>query len=158
MIVTFCGHADFIPSGEYERRIFDFLEETVGNQVAEMYLGGYGKFDDFAYHCCKKYKDKHPNTTLVFVTPYRSNTYLQNYLASQGKKFDFILYPEIENKLKKYAIIYRNQYMIEKADFVVAYVTHAHGGAYKAYAYALKKEKKVLNLSYFKIPRPISTG
>ena len=30
MIITFCGHADFFKSEEYEQRIFTFLEETIG--------------------------------------------------------------------------------------------------------------------------------
>ena len=92
-------------------------------------------------------REKHPNTKLVFVTPYLSDTYLHNYSEMQGKTYDFILYPEIETKPKRYAITYRNRYMIEKADFVIAYVMHAYGGAYKAYEYAVKRKKEVLNLA-----------
>ena len=149
MIVTFCGHARFIPAEEYERKIFDFLEKKVGDRSADMYLGGYGEFDNFAYNCCRKYKNKHPNITLVFVTPYLLDTYLHNYFEQHDKAYDFILYPEIESKLKKYAIVYRNQYMIEKADFIIAYVSHACGGAYEAYKYAKKEGKEVFNLAYF---------
>ena len=58
MIVTFCGHSKFSASMEYERKILSFLEEWVGDNVAEMYLGGYGEFDGFAYTCCKKYKKR----------------------------------------------------------------------------------------------------
>ena len=147
MIVTFFGHAHFIPTKEYEQKLFDLLERRVGDQAADMYLGGYGEFDDFAYTCCKRYQEKHPNTKLVFVTPYLSDTYLHNYSEMQGKTYDFILYPEIETIPKRYAITYRNRYMIEKADFVIAYVMHAYGGAYKAYEYAVKRKKEVLNLA-----------
>ena len=45
MIISFCGHADFSQSKEYEQKILDFLEEKVGEQCADMYLGGYGIFD-----------------------------------------------------------------------------------------------------------------
>ena len=61
MIIAFCGHADFKRAEEYECRILAFLEEKVGDDSADMYLGNYGEFDHFAYDCCKKYKVTHPN-------------------------------------------------------------------------------------------------
>ena len=61
--------------------------------------------------------------------------------------YDSIIYPEIENKPKRYAITYCNRYMVEKADFVVAYITHDWGGAYKTYKYAKQKKKEILNIS-----------
>ena len=37
--------------------------------------------------------------------------------------------------------------MVEKADYVVAYVEHSWGGAYQAYKYAKGKGKSVYNLA-----------
>ena len=147
MIVTFCGHAQFSKSEEDEQKILAFLEQKVGDQPADMYLGGYGEFDSFAYDCCKKYKAEHQNVSLVFVTPYMTVDYQKNHLDCQKARYDFILYPEIEDKPKRYAITYRNRFMIEKADFVVAYVSHDWGGAYTAYKYAKRKGKEVFNLA-----------
>ena len=147
MIVTFCGHAQFSKSEEYEQKLLAFLEERVGNRPADMYLGGYGDFDSFAYDCCKKYKKNHPNISLVFVTPYLITDYQHNHSQYQETKFDSILYPEIEDKPKRYAITYRNKYMVEKADFVVAYITHEWGGAYKTYQYAKRKKKSIFHIS-----------
>jgi uncharacterized phage-like protein YoqJ len=147
MIVTFCGHAQFSKSKEYEQKILAFLEEKVGNQPADMYLGGYGSFDSFAYDCCKKFKETHPNVSLVLVTPYLTVEYQKNHLDYQKTKYDFILYPEIEDKPKRYAIAYRNKYMVEKADFEVAYVSHDCGGAYTTYKHAKRKGKAIFNLA-----------
>ena len=69
MIVTFCGHAHFLKSEEYEKKILTFLEEKVGDQPADMYLGGYGEFDSFACDCCKKFKETHSKVSLIFITP-----------------------------------------------------------------------------------------
>ncbi len=149
MIVTFCGHAQFQGSEECEQKILNILEETVGEQRADMYLGGYGGFDRFAYTCCKKYQERHPKISLVFITPYLTVAYQKNHLCFQEQRYDMILYPEIEDKPKRYAICYRNQYMVEKADCVVAYVTHHRGGAYATYRYAKRKGKKILNLANF---------
>ena len=149
MIITFCGHANFCKTEEYEQKMLAFLRETVADQPAELHLGGYGNFDRFAYDCCKKYKKDHPNVSLVLVTPYLTIDYQQNHLKQQETKYDYILYPDIEDKPKRYAIVYRNKYMVEKADYVIAYVQHHRGGAYQTYRYAQRKGKKIFNLADF---------
>ena len=149
MIVTFCGHSRFSKSEEYEQKILAFLEEKVGDRHADMYLGGYGSFDNFAYDCCKKYKETHTNISLVLVTPYLTIDYQKNHLDYQKARYDSILYPEIEDKPKRYAITYRNKYMVEMADYVVAYVSHNWGGAYTTYKHAKRKGKEIFNLGIF---------
>ena len=109
MIVTFCGHREFLKTAEHEQKILAFLQEKVGNQPADMYLGGYGGFDNFAYDCCKKYQTTHPQISLVFVTPYLTVEYQRNRLQYEEKLYDAIAYLEIENKPKRYAIAYRNK-------------------------------------------------
>ena len=80
MIVTFCGHSDFVQTQEYEGKILDFLEEKIGDAPAELYLGGYGSFDAFARRCGKKFQETHPNTKLIFITPYITIDYQKNHL------------------------------------------------------------------------------
>lgn len=152
MIVTFCGHRRFSKEEKYEEAILSFLEEKVGNQTVEMYLGGYGNFDSFAYECCKKYKQEHPNVTLVFITPYMTVEYQKNHLEEQKKRYDLIIYPEIEDKPIKFAITYRNKWMVEKADFVVCYIERDYGGAYQTYKYAKRKGKAIFNIAQKDIP------
>ncbi|MBE6703532.1 MAG: hypothetical protein E7585_09035 [Ruminococcaceae bacterium] len=149
MIVTFCGHAHFHEAQEDEQKIIAFLEGKVGDQPADIYLGGYGGFDGFAYRCCKKYKETHPKVALVFVTPYLTVGYQKNHMDEWRTRYDSIIYPEIEGKPKRFAITYRNKYMVEKADFVVVYITHDWGGAYTAYKHAKRKGKKIFNLADF---------
>ena len=48
---------------------------------------------------------------------------------------------------KRYAILKRNEYMIERADVVIAFVNRNFGGAYKSYDYAKRKNKKIYNLA-----------
>ena len=149
MIVTFCGHAHFSRSEEYEQQILAFLEEKVGDQPADMFLGGYGDFDHFAYVCCKKYQKTHPNISLVLVTPYPPIDSCDSRFRYCEEKYDCILYPALENVPKKFAIVHRNRYMAEKADYVVAFVSHGFGGAYTTYQYAKRKGKKIFNLANF---------
>ena len=56
------------------------------------------------------------------ITPYMTVEYQRNPLAYQKDKYDAIIYPEIEGKPQKFAISYRNKWMVDKADCVVAYV------------------------------------
>ena len=146
MIITFCGHAQFSKSEKYQRTVLDFLKRTVGDQAADMYLGGYGNFDSFAYGCCLKYKESHPNISLVFITPYVTPEYMKNRFECQSTKYDSVIYPEIEDKPLKFAITYRNRWMVEKADYVVCFITHSYGGAYKTYQHAKKCNKKIINI------------
>ena len=149
MIITFCGHANFFKSEEYEQKILTFLEEKRGDQPADLYLGGYGDFDSFAYDCCRKYQETHPKVSLVFVTPYLDVEYQKNHLDHQRTRYDSMIYPEIEDKPKRYAILYRNKYMVEKADYVVAYVSRNWGGAYQTYKHAKRRGKLIFNLAKF---------
>lgn len=150
MIVTFCGHTQFVKTVECEQKILSLLSERIGDMPADIFLGGYGNFDSFAYDCCKKYKESHPNIDLILVTPYVTVEYQRNHLRYQEKKYDSILFPEIEDKPKRYAIVYRNRFMIEKADFVIAYVSHHWGGAYTMYRYGKRKGKVIYNLADLK--------
>ena len=147
MIVTFCGHSDFQKNEEYEQRIFEILQQNIGNEAAEIYLGEHGAFDEFAYYCCKKYKQMHKNVSLVFITPYMLS-------KCPKRRYDYIIYPEIEDKPIRFAISYRNKYMIQMADFVIAFVEREWGGAYQSYKYAIRKGKVVFNLA----PKNNKTG
>ncbi|MBQ9117071.1 MAG: hypothetical protein IJY04_08595 [Clostridia bacterium] len=129
------------------KKKLDLLEKTVGSQYAEMYLGGYGDFDSFAYNCCKKYKQTHPDTLLVFVTPYITVEYQRSTLDYQKLRYDTIIYPEIENRPLKFAITYRNKWMVDKADFLICAIEHEYGGAYKTYRYAKTQKKQIFNIT-----------
>jgi len=147
MIVAFFGHAQFTVKTEYESRLISILEETIGIQKADIYLGGYGEFDAFAYRCCQKYKATHPDISLVLVTPYITKSYQENRLIHEKDRYDALLYPPIEDKPLRFAITYRNQWMVEQADVIIMGITHTWGGAYKTYQYAKRKKKKTINLT-----------
>ncbi len=150
MTVAFFGHAQFYEREEYKQKIFAFLETKIGDLEVDMYFGGYGSFDNFAYNCCKKYQTTHPKISLILITPYITMEYQKNHLNYEQYKYDAIIYPEIEDKPLRFAISYRNKWMVEKADYVVTYVSHAWGGACSAYKYAKRKGKAIFNIGDLK--------
>ena len=147
MIITFFGHSNFHKTTEYEQKILEYLEKNIGDTLTEAYLGGYGDFDELAYECCKKYKATHPNFSLIFVTPYITEEYQKNRLNYVKTKYNDIIYPEIEDKPLKFAITYRNRWMVERADHVICGILVEYGGAYKAYSYAKSKNKTIFNIT-----------
>ncbi len=147
MIITFCGHRDFVAKKGSEAELLSLLEDKIGNTPVEFYLEGYGAFDAFAYECALKYKAKHSQVSLVFITPYLSIEYQRNHLQYQKERYDAIIYPEIEKAPLRFAISYRNRWMVERADLLIAYVKHDWGGAYQTYRYAKRKGKVIYNLA-----------
>lgn|GEM_PF-4919496 len=76
------------------------------------------------------------------------------YIPVKKSEFDIIDYsytviPEgIEKIPKRFAIVYRNKFMIENSDFVITYITrNSLSGAAKFRDYAIKKEKIIIELS-----------
>ena len=145
MIITFCGHSNYTNTVEDEMRLLNLLERVTEGTQVDFYLGGYGNFDSFALKCAKKYKDHHGNANLVFITPYL-NQQLSERKSILEQNYDQIIYPELEHIPRKFAIMERNKWMIDQADYVFAYVKTHYGGAYKTLLYAHKHQKSYTNL------------
>ena len=47
----------------------------------------------------------------------------------------------------RFAIVYRNRYIVENSDVIISFAQHKSGGAYKAVRYAEKIGKAVKNLA-----------
>ncbi|MBR6736854.1 MAG: hypothetical protein IKL82_00615 [Clostridia bacterium] len=145
MIITFCGHADYLSSVKDKERLLNLLEKIVQGNKVDFYLGGYGGFDRFALNCTKKYKSCHSNARLVFISPYLNN-WLNERKELLETVYDDIIYPELENVPLRYAILKRNEWMIRQADYVFCYVKTHYGGAYKTLLYAHKHDIPYVNL------------
>lgn len=145
MIISFCGHSDYIAKKDDIQTLLNYLNTIIGNSSVVFMLGEYGNFDRFAYHCCALYKENHANASLLYVTPYLESKTLQSLSSEQ--RFDDIVYPSLEKIPKRYAILHRNRYMVEQADIIIVYITHTFGGAYKTYQYAMKLKKRIFNLA-----------
>ena len=62
--------------------------------------------------------------------------------------FDESIYPDIEKTPPRFAIVKRNEWMINNSDFLIAYVEHNWGGAAKTLEYAKKKKHiKTINIA-----------
>ena len=146
MKIAFFGHADFIPTPEIEKRLYDILKEETKGETVEFWFGGYGDFDSFAYAVVNKYF-KGEKIAKIFITPYITEGYQKNQIEYIKDRYDLIIYPELESTPYRYAISKRNSWMAENCDIVICYVKYSYGGAYKAVKYASRKGKRIINIS-----------
>ena len=145
MIITFFGHSSYEYNANEEEKLLHMIENVSHNNRVDFYLGGYGKFDTLAEKCAKKYKEKHIESKVIFITPYL-NRWLDDRKEYIEKNYDGIIFPELESVPPKYAILKRNEWMIKRADYVFFYVKTHYGGAYKAMLFAARNNTQYTNL------------
>ncbi len=137
MIVTFCGHNDVANPDDVRW----WLEYTVGDLIQRgattFYLGGYGGFDRLTASVLHKVSAANPSVESILVLPYLNR-------EAEGDLYDGTIYPPLENVPKRLAIIKRNEWMVDHADVIVAYVLHDWGGANAMFQYAARKDKVVI--------------
>jgi len=93
----------------------------------------------------RQYREK--EISLILVLPYLQKRINVNS-AYYESMFDLVLIPSIlEGVHYKHAIVLRNRWMVEQADYVIAMVERKEGGAYATLQYAKKKKKKIINLA-----------
>lgn len=149
MIITFVGHSSMQVSHDLLRKIQKtIIENTDSGETVTFYCGGYGDFDIHCASVCRSLKSHIPQCEVVFVTPYftpSQQAKLKNYVDTG--LYDSTLYPPIEETPPRFARSKRNEWMISKADLVIAYVSHTYGGAYQTLQFARRKKKRVINLA-----------
>ena len=146
MIITFCGHSNFSFSDTTKNELKNLLIENIRkNPTCKFYLGGYGDFDSLCLRTLRELKTDFPDIELLFITPYLDNNYSKLELAKYY--YDDIIFPPIENVPHKFAILKRNEWMVDSADLVIAYVKYSWGGAAKTLEYAKRKKVPIINIS-----------
>ncbi|MBQ1962789.1 MAG: hypothetical protein II369_01575 [Clostridia bacterium] len=92
-------------------------------------------------------KAEYPEIEIIYVTPYLGRSEQARIREMQMCGLcDGALYPPLEGTPPKFAISKRNEWMMENADLIIAYVERGYGGAYQALRIAERKRKKIINL------------
>ena len=106
------------------------------------YVGHQGQFDAIVRSTLRDLKKTYPQINYAVVLAYMP-----------GKKdlyddySDTILPEGIESVHPRYAISWRNNWMIKQSDYVVTYITHTWGGAAQYARKAVRKKTLVINLA-----------
>ncbi len=137
MKVTFCGHSDISQPEEVRLWLYKTVEKLIRLDADLFLLGGYGAFDRMAASVVWELKEKYPQIQSVLIKPYLDR-------KMDETQCDWTVYPDLEEVPRRYAITHRNRYMVDEADFVVAYVLHNWGGAAQTLTYANQKKKSII--------------
>ena len=144
---TFCGHGHIY--GSYEgvnQKCYDTVEKLINSCAIDCFLiGNYGDFDNLSASVCLALKKQYPHITVNLVLPYY-RPHLDDYDKERYARFDSVITPELEETPHRYRITKANEYMVDQADTVIAYVRY-DGGAAKTLAYAKRKQKNIINLA-----------
>lgn len=134
---TFFGHRDIAENIEpLLREVLIELIEKKG--VYNFLVGNEGAFDKTVQSELRRLKNTYGHIDFLVVLAY----------LPCGETKNETLYPEgLESVPKKFAIDYRNRWLIEKSNCVVSYVNRNYGGAAKFSQLAEKKGLKVINIA-----------
>ncbi len=137
---TFFGHADtseeILPL--LQREIVKLIEN---HGVSCFYVGNHGNFDRLVIRTLKALQQEHPSIEYSIVLAYLPTT-------SDTFESENTLYPAgIESVPKRFAIVWRNRWMLNKSQFVITHVVSPSSRAAKFKALAEKQKKTVINLA-----------
>ena len=142
MIISFFGHGSLYGIQDIGKRLKNTIEEILQKEEGPFtfHCGGYGDFDLLSARVLCELKKEGYSFESFYITPYLTN---DKRLTDKEflKCYDGTVYPPIENVPPRFAILARNEWMIEKSDLIVGYVLHSYGGTAKARAYAQKRKK-----------------
>ena len=108
------------------------------------YVGNNGHFDALVRQSLREIKLAYPQVEYAVVLA---------YMPKEKKEYDFADYsdtmlPEgVETVHPRFAISWRNKWMLKQSQYVVTYITHSWGGAAQFAKMAENQKKHIINLA-----------
>ena len=137
LTVTFFGHKD--APKEIESALRLTLMDLIENKNANVfYVGNHGNFDTMVVRQLENLSNTYPIKYYVVYAymPGKNDTPDEHSILPEG----------IETVPKRFAINYRNKWMLDKSDIVVTYVTRNFGGAWRFEQQDAKLQKLIIKL------------
>ena len=137
---TFFGHRECPDS--IKAQLKEVLIKLIVNYNVEMfYVGNQGRFDAIVRGVLRELKNEYPQINYAVVLAYMPGKQTEYDNCS-----DTMLPEGIESVHPRYAISWRNNWMLRQSDYVVTYITHSWGGAAKYAARAKCQGKSIYSL------------
>ena len=141
MVCSFFGHKD-TPISVYPYLLATTEKLIQYKGIDSFIVGNQGGFDNMVLCSLRELKQKYPHI--------RYNVILA-YMPGKGEKtynpFESCLPEGIESVPKRFAISWRNKWMVQRSDIVICYIAHSWGGAAQFVEYAKKQCKEIINLA-----------
>ena len=137
---TFFGHRDCPDT--IKPKLREVLVDLITNHgVGMFYVGHQGQFDAIVRGTLRELKKEYPQINYAVVLAYMPSK------KSENEDYSDTMIPEgIETVHPRYAISWRNNWMLQQSDYVIACITHTWGGAYQYVAKASRLGVKIINL------------
>ena len=137
---TFFGHRECPDS--LKSQLQEVLIDLITNHNIDMfYVGNQGRFDAIVRGVLRELKKEYPQINYAVVLAYIPGK--QNEYDDYS---DTMLPDGIEAVHPRYAISWRNNWMLRQSDYVVTYIAHTWGGAAQFAKKAEKQRKTIINL------------
>lgn len=119
------------------------IEKLIINKnVDNFYVGNHGNFDRMVYSVLKELKAIYPDIKSNIVLAYMPS-------KNNGEVLDTLLPEGIETVPKRFAISWRNKWIVEKSQIIICYINHNVGGVAKYVEIAKKKNITIINLAKY---------
>ncbi len=138
-VCTFFGHRD-CPDTIRPRLRRELETLIIQHHVDIFYVGNQGSFDALVRSVLRELQQKFPQIQYAVVLAYLPGK------QTEADNSDTILPEGIETVSPRYAISWRNNWMLNQADVVVTYITHSWGGAAQFAVKAEKQGKRMVRL------------
>ena len=143
MVCSFFGHSD-TTSSVYPVLMSTIEDLIVNRQVSNFLVGNHGSFDGMVYRALRELKKTYPQICYNVVLAYMPGERQEYELYDPTET----LLPEgIETAPKRFAISWRNKWMVRESQIVVCYIAHSWGGAAQFVKYAKNQGKEIINLA-----------
>lgn len=137
---TFFGHRECLDSIKAQLREV-LIDLVINHDVDMFYIGNQGRFDAIARGVLRELKKEYSHVNYAIAL-----AYMPGRQTEYDEYSDTMLPEGIESVHPRYAISWRNNWMLKKSDYVVTYITHSWGGAAQFVSKAEKQGKIIVDL------------
>ncbi len=148
MNCCFIGHK-YIPSETVHRLEAVIIDLIENHACYTFYVGNNGTFDVMVTKTLQKLQTIYSDIKYYIVLAYMptGHSAINSYINEHET-----IYPcGLETVPLRFAIPWRNKWMVQNSDILVAYIEHSQGNSYKLAKYAKNKKKQIINLGRISI-------
>lgn len=145
--VSFFGHRYVDNFRLAEEKLTEIIKELLlSKEYVEFLVGRDGDFDQIVSSTVRRVKKDYGEHKCahVCILPYMTAEFRDN------EESFYEYYDEVEvadTTHPKSAFQTRNRQMVDRSHLVVVYIDHESGGAWQTYQYAVKNDKKIINIA-----------
>ena len=138
---TFFGHRECPDSIKAQLRAA-LIDLVTNHDVVMFYVGNQGRFDAIVRSVLREVKKEYPQINYAVVLAYMPGEH------TEYDDYSDTMLPEgIESVHPRYAISWRNNWMLRQSDYVVSYITHSWGGAAQFAEKATRQKLTIIKLA-----------